>query len=89
MPFGSRPIGLDLTVISPAEPPADATNFLGGVGDLLEAKGRRKLLDHLGELEAVGLYENDRHIHEVHYRRQQASELRYVVRLWELALPPY
>lgn len=83
--FGSRPIGLELTVISPEEPPADATNFLGGVGDVLEAKGRRGLLDHLGELATVGLYENDRHIHEVRYRWQPGPEVRYVVRLWELA----
>jgi len=85
--FGSRPIGLELTLISPAEPPADATNFLGGVGDVLEAKGRRGPLDHLRELASVGLYENDRHIHEVRYRWRQGSEIRYVVRLWELAAP--
>jgi hypothetical protein len=68
------------------KPPADATNFLGGVGDVLEAKGHRGLLDHLGELVRVGLYENDRHIHEVHYRWHPGPDVRYVVRLWELAV---
>ena len=83
-PFGTRPIGLALSLVSPTEPPADATNFLGGVGDVLEAKGRRGPLDHLGELASVGLYENDRHIHEVHYSWQKGPRERYEVRLWEL-----
>lgn len=82
--FGSRPLGLELTVSSPTEPPADATNFLGGVGDVLEAKDRRASLEHLGALRHVGLYENDRKIHEVHYRWRAAPEVAYVVRLWEL-----
>lgn len=82
--FGSRPIGLELTVSAPNEPPADATNFLGGVGDVLEVKDRRALLKHLGDLAHVGLYENDRHIHEVRYRWREAPEVGYVVRLWAL-----
>jgi hypothetical protein len=82
--FGARPIGLELTVMSPDEPPADATNFLGGVGDVLEVKTRRGALEHLGPGAAVGLYENDRHIHEVRYRWRRAAEVGYVVRLWEL-----
>jgi len=83
--FRSRPIGLELTVSSPNEPPADATNFLGGVGDVLEVKDGRGLLEHLGDLACVGLYDNDRHIHEVHYRWRQAPDVAYVVRLWELS----
>lgn len=82
--FGSRPIGLELTVESPAEPLIDATNFLGGVGDVLEAKSRRGPLEHLGDLAQVGLYENDRQIHEVRYRWQKAPGVHYFVRLWEL-----
>lgn len=58
--FGSRPIGLELTVESPGDPIADATNFLGGVGDVLESKSRRGQLEQLGDLSRVGLYENDR-----------------------------
>lgn len=83
-PFGARPIGLELSVVSPDEPLADATNFLGGVGDVLEVKGRREALDHLGALASVGLYDNDRHIHEVRYRWRSGPEIRYFVRLWEL-----
>lgn len=82
--FDARPVGLELTLSSPEEPPADATNFLGGVGDVLEAKGRRGSLEHLQELAHIGLYENDRHIHDVRYQWHQGSQVRYVVRLWEL-----
>jgi hypothetical protein len=71
--FGALPIGLELTVMSPDEPFADATNFLGGVGDVLEVKSRRQALEHLGALADVGLYQNDRHIHA------------YVVHIWELS----
>jgi len=83
--YGSRPIGLELTVSSPAEPTADATNFLGGVGDVLEVRDRRGLLEHLGDLANVGLYDNDRQIHEVYYRWRQAPVVAYVVKLWELS----
>ncbi len=82
--FNDRPVGLEMTVMSPNEPPADATNFLGGVGDVLEAKSRRGALEHLGTLANVGLYENDRQIHEVRYRWRRGPQVAYVVRLWEL-----
>lgn len=83
--FGASPVGMELIVRSPNEPPADATNFLGGVGDVLEAKGRRGVLDHLGELAQTSLYANDRQIHEVRYRWEKAPEVGYVVRLWRLS----
>jgi len=83
--FGSRPIGIELTIASPSQPPADATNFLGGVGDVLEARARPGLQEHLGELAGVGLYNNDSQIHEVAYRwRRRAAPVGYIVRLWEL-----
>lgn len=47
--FGKDALGLELIVYSPSEPPSDATNYLGGVGDVLEAKDRRGVLIHLGE----------------------------------------
>ena len=83
-PFGCRPLGLELNVSSPTEPLADATNFLGGVADVLEVKDRRSSLEHLGALVRVGLYENDRQIQEVRYRWRRGPEVAYVVRLWEL-----
>lgn len=33
--FGGDALGFELIVCSPAEPPSDATNYLGGVGDVL------------------------------------------------------
>jgi hypothetical protein len=68
-------------------PPSDATNYLGGIGDVLEDKSRRGLLEHLGDLARFGLYGNDRQICEVSYRAVSAAEARYYVRLWELDEP--
>ena len=82
--FGGDALGLELIVYSPTEPPSDATNYLGGIGDVLEAKDRRGALPHLGELIDVALYVNDRHIHHVLYRWERAPATRYSVRVWRL-----
>lgn len=66
----------------PDQPPSDATNYLGGVGDVLEAKGHRGVLAHLGDLAEIGLYENDRQIHEVTYRWDCSEAISYEVRIW-------
>jgi hypothetical protein len=64
------PIGLDVTLYAPpGRNPWDATNYLGGIGDVLEDKRRRGILPHLGSLRDVFLYLNDRQIREVHYRQ--------------------
>ena len=81
--FGGRLIGMEVTLRSLGPPPSDATNYLGGVADVLEAKGHRGRLDHLGPLAAVALYDNDRQIREVHFRHEPGAE-GYVVRLWAL-----
>lgn len=80
--FGSAPIGMEVLLTSPSPPPSDATNYLGGIGDVLEAKGHRGGLDHLGDLAGVALYENDRQIQEVHFRWEAGARVGYVVRLW-------
>jgi hypothetical protein len=59
---------LELILMSPAPPPSDATNYLGGVADVLEDKKRRGDLAHLGELADFTLYGNDRQFHEVRYQ---------------------
>jgi hypothetical protein len=82
--FGGAALSLELIVHSPSEPPSDATNYLGGVGDVLEAKDRRGALPHLGELVDVALYLNDRQIHEVLYRWERAAATRYSLRLRRL-----
>ncbi len=81
-PTAGVSLALELVVLAPIEPPADATNYLGGVGDVLEDKSHRGELAHLGDLASVSLYENDRRIHEVHYRWQLHEDTYYEVRLW-------
>jgi hypothetical protein len=39
--FLTERFGLELVLYAPVVPPSDATNYLGGVGDVLEAKGHR------------------------------------------------
>lgn len=58
--FPDESLGLELIVTSPAPPPSDATNYLGGVADVLEDKQHRGALPHLGELAGFALYGNDR-----------------------------
>lgn len=83
--FGTRPVGLELTVSCARDGQrSDATNFLGGVADVLEEKSRRGALDHLGELSGVWLYANDNQIERVAYTWRPASQPSYVVRLWAL-----
>lgn len=82
--FGRDALGLELIVYSQSEPPSDATNYLGGVGDVLEAKAHRGVLAHLGQLADVALYLNDRQFQEVHYRWEPGVPTRYSVRLWTL-----
>lgn len=75
-------LGLELVVTSPVPPPSDATNYLGGVGDVLEVKARRGELAHLAELASVALYDNDRQFHDVRYRWQRGRTVDYSVRIW-------
>lgn len=82
--FGTDALGLELIVYSQSEPPSDATNYLGGVGDVLETKARRGALPHLGQLAEVALYVNDRQFHEVRYRWERGVATRYSVRVWTL-----
>jgi hypothetical protein len=84
------PIGLEVTLHAPPDQdPWDATNYLGGIADVLEDKRRRSTLalDHLGVLRDVALYRNDRQIREVHYRQVVGSTARYQVRIWSIDSP--
>ncbi len=80
--FPSESLGLDVVLEAATEPPADATNYLGGVADVLEEKSHRGALDHLSELASVAVYANDRQIHEVHFRWRPGPTARYKVRIW-------
>lgn len=82
-------VALELVVRGPGRPPGDATNFLGGVGDVLQDKAIAHNIDltHLGELRAVALYGNDVQISEVTYRLELAEQWSYSVRVALLEQP--
>lgn len=80
--FPQQLLGIELILEGPTPPPSDATNYLGGVGDVLETKTHRGALGHLGDLAGVALYGNDRQIQEVRYRWEQRPQQRYHLRLW-------
>lgn len=82
--FPNESLGLELVVTSPAPPPSDATNYLGGVADVLENKGHRGDLAHLGQLAHISLYQSDRQFHDVRYRWELGPEVHYQVRIWTL-----
>jgi hypothetical protein len=80
-------IRLDMTLTAPttARLP-DATNMLGGIGDVLQARATGAVVvDHLGPLGEVACFLDDSQIQEIHYRRRQGVELRYVVLIRPLA----
>jgi hypothetical protein len=83
LPF-EGPIGLDVLLFVSGADPWDATNYLGGIGDVLEEKGRRGSLDHLGDLATVALYRNDRQIREVRFREETSTAAGYEVRVYRL-----
>ena len=86
VPVDEGHVALDVVVRAPADQPAwDATNYLGGIGDVLEEKSRRGALDHLGDLAEVWLYGNDRQIKEISYREIEADETGYTVTVRSLA----
>lgn len=83
-PSERRPIGLEVTVLEPAEEHvlSDATNLLGGVADVLQAQRANAVLSHLGELADCSLYANDAQICEVEYHVEPGDSLGYLVRVW-------
>lgn len=80
----SRPIGLELILSLPSEggTGSDATNYLGGVADTLQAQRINAATEHLGHLADVALYADDRQIVEVHFRRAEGARATYTVRVW-------
>lgn len=85
VPIGEGRVALELVVHVPPDQPAwDATNYLGGVADVLEDKTRRGPLDHLGELAAVWLYRNDRQVKEVTYSEVESDHASYTITVRDL-----
>jgi hypothetical protein len=88
IPVDGGPVALDVVVHTPPNrDPWDATNYLGGIADVLEEKSRRGTLEHLGELRQVWVYRNDRQIKEVSYRQLEAPDAFYTVRIRALSSP--
>jgi hypothetical protein len=78
-------IGLDVLVRAPSgRPPGDATNYLGGIGDVLQDKSSPVNIDlsHLGSLQRVALYLDDRQICQVRYNVDRADSESYSIRVW-------
>jgi hypothetical protein len=72
VPISEGRVGLEVVLTPPAGREAwDATNYLGGIADVLEDKGRRgAAVQHLGDLVDVWLYRSDRQIKQVAYREE-------------------
>jgi hypothetical protein len=68
-------------------PEGDATNYLGGIADVLQGKSKPINIDlsHLGTLQAVALYTDDRQIRRVRYDVETADAPSYSVRVSILA----
>jgi len=79
VPVDTTVVALDVVVRGHGQPPGDATNYVGGIGDVLEDKVSRTSLDHLGDLATVRLFRNDRQIRQVSYREEAANETGYSV----------
>lgn len=81
-----RSIGLELVVIESAtdRAPADATNYLGGVADVLQSNRRNADLSHFGGAASISLYADDRQIREVRYSVERGDVPSYRVRIWVL-----
>lgn len=82
--FGTTRLGLELVVCGPSDAPSDATNSLGGIGDVLQEKTRFGTLDHLGRLAHVSLFADDGQIRRINYREERAEKPGYRLRLWAL-----
>lgn len=79
-------VALDVVLYAPTDQNrADATNYLGGIADVLEDKSHRGSLVHLGDLAHVWLYRNDRQIKAITYREDQAENASYTVSIRALA----
>jgi hypothetical protein len=85
LPIADGYVGIEVVLHAPVGGArSDATNYLGGIGDVLEDKANRSALDHLDDLAAVWLYRNDCQIKEVTYREVESDEPGYTVTVRQL-----
>ena len=80
-----RPVGLELVIVeTPGQAcQSDATNFLGGAADTLQAN-RYKGGDVPSEFAPVSLFRDDSQIREVRYSVESGDALGYRLRVWVL-----
>ncbi|MGD9755010.1 MAG: hypothetical protein AB7W59_28805 [Acidimicrobiia bacterium] len=79
------PVGMELVVCAPRSLNMnDATNLLGGVADVLQARSTGADVTHLGSLATVACYGDDAQIEQITYRRTDGPTIGYTVRLWPL-----
>ena len=89
--FGNAPVRLEVELrTGPGEPPWDSTNLLGGIADVLDSKAHKRLahpglLDHLGDLADVALYDDDRQIKEILYREVDHQNAEYIITVIRLS----
>jgi len=75
-------VALDLIIYCPDRPDGDATNFLGGVADVLQATAPLNMdVAHLQDLAVIGLYTDDKQISQIVYQELPSSEVRYRIRV--------
>ncbi|MEW2144182.1 hypothetical protein AB0869_15360 [Micromonospora vinacea] len=77
-------VELDVTLRSPTRrPPGDATNFLGGIADVLQGRKASQGVDlsHLGELAGFALFDDDGQIQDIVYRVVMDSIPSYTVQV--------
>ena len=85
IPVIEGPVALDVELrASVGRPSWDATNYLGGIGHVLEDKAHRGVLDHLDEFAGIWLFHNDRQIKEIAYREVESDQPSYTVTIREL-----
>lgn len=73
-----------MTAKTPDAIPGDATNYLGGVADVLQANRVNADLSHLGDLAQASLYYDDRRIREIRYTVELGDATHYRLHVWVL-----
>lgn len=80
--LGSVPLVIHVELRCPRDGTrSDATNYLGGITDVLQDKTPRGTLPQLGDLATVHLFDDDRQVEEIHFRCRQADRPSYSIRL--------
>ncbi|MFV2107190.1 hypothetical protein [Micromonospora sp. LOL_015] len=86
----TEPVALEVVVRRPSEHQfGHATNFLGGIGDVLQDKRNEPAgaVAHLGVLVDVALFVTDRQIQRICYREEYADDPSYQVTVAALDQP--